>query len=175
MSATRLLRQLLSDGISLSHPLPILSSLALGLQTTRDFDPLVDHIRADLGGWLVGQICPPDRPLGVLTLDAGLESAILGGMRDPGTGQPVIEPDCARMIADRVNEALAAQADGRSLALIVQPPARRALAGLLRHRAPRCLVLSIAELPAAQPIAVVGVIGAAPEAPALPQPEGIAA
>jgi flagellar biosynthesis protein FlhA len=156
---TRLLRQLLADGISLSHPLPILSSLALGLQTTRDFEPLVDHIRADLGGWLVGQVCAPDRPLGVLTLDAGLEGAILGGMRDPGTGQPVIEPDCARMIADRVNEALAAQADGRGLALIVQPPARRALAQLLRQRSPHCLVLSIAELPPTQPVEVVAVIG----------------
>ncbi len=156
---TRLLRQLLADGISLAHPLPILSSLAIGLQTTREFDPLVDHIRADLGGWLVGQICPPDQVLGVLTLDAALESAIIGGMRDPGTGQPVIEPDCARMIADNVNSALAAQADGRALALIVQPPARRALANLLRQRAPHCLVLSIAELPATQPVEVVAVIG----------------
>ncbi len=156
---TRLLRALLADGITLSHPLPILSSLALGLQSTRDFDPLVDHIRADLGGWLVGQVCSPSDALGVLTLDAGLEGAILGGMRDPGTGQPVIEPDCARMIADRVNEALAAQTDGRGLALIVQPPARRALNTLLRQRAPHCLVLSIAELPPTQPVEVVAVIG----------------
>jgi flagellar biosynthesis protein FlhA len=156
---TRLLRTLLADGISLSHPLPILSSLALGLQQTRDFEPLIDHIRADIGGWLVGQLCSPSDPLGVLTLDAGLEGAILGGMRDPGTGQPVIEPDCARMIADAVNEHLAAQADGRALALIVQPQARRALAHLLRSRAAHCLVLSIAELPANQPVEVVGVIG----------------
>jgi flagellar biosynthesis protein FlhA len=156
---TRLLRTSLADGISLSHPLPILSSLALGLQQTRDFEPLIDHIRADIGGWLVGQLCSPSDPLGVLTLDAGLEGAILGGMRDPGTGQPVIEPDCARMIADAVNEHLAAQADGRALALIVQPQARRALAHLLRSRAAHCLVLSIAELPANQPVEVVGVIG----------------
>ena len=45
------------------------------------------------------------------------------------------------------------------MALIVQPPGRRALAALLKQRSPRCLVLSIAELPATQPIAVVGVIG----------------
>jgi len=41
---------------------------------------------------------------------------------------------------------------------------------LLKPRAPRCLVLSIAELPATQPIAVVGVIGAADEAPVLAAP-----
>lgn len=156
---TRLLRALLSEGIPLSHPLPILSSMALGLQITKDFDPLVDHIRADLGSWLVGQVCSQRDRLGVVTLDAALEGAILGGMKDPVTGQPVIEPDCARMIGDRMNQLLAEQADGRSLALIVQPPARRALASLLRQRAPHCLVLSIAELPPSQPVEVVAVIG----------------
>jgi len=37
-------------------------------------------------------------------------------------------------------------------------------------RAPGCLVLSISELPPTQPIEVVDVIGAAPPAPALPEP-----
>jgi flagellar biosynthesis protein FlhA len=48
---------------------------------------------------------------------------------------------------------------------------------LLKARAPRCLVLSIAELPAAQPIAVVGVIGAPEDTPELapPEPEELAA
>ncbi|MCR2832755.1 flagellar biosynthesis protein FlhA [Parerythrobacter lacustris] len=173
-AVTRLLRALLADGISLSHPLPILASLAIGLQSTKDFDALIDHIRADLGGWLVGQICPPDRPLGVLTLDAGLEGAILGGLRDPLTGQPAIEPDCARMISESVG-AFVAEHDGlRGLALIVQPPARRALATLLRQRIPSCLVLSIAELPAGQPVEVLGVIGST-QAPALSVTEALAA
>lgn len=158
-AVTRFLRALLADGISLGHPLPILSSLALGLQRTKDFDLLIDHVRADLGGWLVGQVCPPGERLGVLTLDAALEGAILGGMKDPATGQPIIEPDCARMIADEVGRLYSLQEPGRNLALIVQPPARRALAALLRVRVPHCLVLSIAELPATQPVEVVAVIG----------------
>ncbi|QZH76621.1 MAG: FHIPEP family type III secretion protein [Erythrobacter sp.] len=174
-AVTRLLRALLADGISLGHPVPILSSLALGLQTTKDFDMLVDHVRADLGGWMVGQICAPNKPLGVLTLDAGLEGAILGGMRDPATGQPVIEPDCARMIGEAVAGHLAAQDKQRGLALIVQPPARRALAALLRQRAPSCLVLSINELPPTQPVEVVAVIGGQAALPDHSQPEVLAA
>ncbi|MCB2065030.1 MAG: FHIPEP family type III secretion protein [Erythrobacter sp.] len=166
---TRLLRALLADGISLAHPLPILASLALGLQATKDFDALVDHVRADLGGWLVGQVCPPGDPLGVVTLDAGLESAILGGLKDPMTGQPVIEPDCARMIGERIG-ALVTENGARGLALIVQPPARRALAALLRQRAPGCLVLSIAELPASQPVEVLAVIGGAEQPAPNPAP-----
>ena len=105
----------------------------------------------------------------MVTLDAGLESAILGGMIDPATGQPLIEPDCGGMIMREVNRI--ADEQGAAIALIVQPPARRALAALLKPRAPRCLVLSIAELPATQPIAVVGVIGAADDTPAISAPQ----
>jgi flagellar biosynthesis protein FlhA len=58
------------------------------------------------------------------------------------------------------------------IALIVQPRARRTLAALLKLRAPACLVLSIAELPAAQPIEVIDVVGAAPPpVPGLPNPD----
>ena len=174
---TRLLRSLLADGLSLAHPLPIFSSIALGLQQTKDFDALVDRVRADQGGWLVGRLCAPRGTLPVITLDAALESAILAGMRDPATGQPLIEPDCARLIGERVSEQLAAQPTS-ALALVVQPPARRALAALLKIRAPGCLVLSINELPATQPIEVVAVIGAnQAAAPALEtnSPEALAA
>jgi len=170
---TRTLRALMADGIGLAHPQPLFTALALALQKTTEFDAVIDAVRADLSGRLVARIVGPDEALKVLTLDAGLEGAILGGMIDPATGQPLIEPDCGAMILREVNAV--ADAEKGPVALIVQPPARRAMAGLLRHRAPRCLVLSIAELPASQPIAVVGVIGAAPEAPALPQPEGLAA
>ncbi|WP_390583184.1 flagellar biosynthesis protein FlhA [Erythrobacter sp. MTPC3] len=154
---TRLLRALIADGIGLGHPQPIFSSLALGLQTTQNFTELVDHIRADLGGWMVGQVCAPDTPLKVATLDAKLEGAILGGMTDPATGQPLIEPDCGSMIAGRM--AALTQDSGSVVALVVQPPVRRSMAALLRSRVPQAMVLSINELPATQPIEVLAVIG----------------
>lgn len=170
---TRTLRALMADGIGLSHPQPLFTALALALQKTTDFDAVIDAVRTDLAARIVARIVSPDEPLKVVTLDAGLESAILGGMLDPLTGNPLIEPDCGSMILREVNAV--ADAEKGPIALIVQPPARRALAALLKHRAPRCLVLSIAELPASQPIAVVGVIGAPPEAPALSAPQGMAA
>jgi flagellar biosynthesis protein FlhA len=154
---TRMLRALLADGITLAHPQPLLTSLALALQTTQDFDALVDAVRADLGARLIARICAPGERLKVVTLDAALEGAILGGMVDPGSGQPLIEPDCAALIAARVNAAM--EEAGGPVALIVQPPARRALASLLKARAASCLVLSINELPATQGVEVVAVIG----------------
>jgi len=170
---TRLLRALLEDGISIAHPLPIFSSLSRAVQQTVDHDRLVDLLRADLGALIVGRICPPHERLPVLTLDAGLEGAIVQGMMDPATGQPVIEPDLARMIGERIAQISAERGPTAiPLALVVQPRARRALAALLRMRAPACLVLSITELPASQPIEVIDVIGAPPpQAPGLPHPD----
>ncbi|MEL7190023.1 MAG: FHIPEP family type III secretion protein [Pseudomonadota bacterium] len=95
---TRLLRALIADGIGLSHPQPLFTSLAIALQSTQEFNPLIDAIRVDMGPRLVARICPPSQKLKVITLDAELESAILGGMPDPATGQPMIEPDLAGMI-----------------------------------------------------------------------------
>jgi flagellar biosynthesis protein FlhA len=154
---TRIFRALIADGIGLAHPQPIFTSLALALQRTQDFDGLIDAVRIDHGARLVALVCAPGERLKVATLDAGLESAILGGMTDPATGQPLIEPDCGSMIVRRVNELI--DEAGAPIALIVQPPARRALAGLLRLRAKSCLVLAITELPATQGVEVVGVIG----------------
>ncbi|WDA42002.1 flagellar biosynthesis protein FlhA [Erythrobacter sp. BLCC-B19] len=170
---TRTLRALIADGIGLAHPQPLFTSLALALQKTTDFDAVIDAVRTDLAARIVSRIAGPDEALKVVTLDAGLEGAILGGMIDPATGQPLIEPDCGAMILREINAI--ADAEKGAIALIVQPPARRALAALLKLRAPRCLVLSINELPATQPIAVVGVIGAPAEVPTLAAPEGIAA
>ncbi|WP_374526835.1 flagellar biosynthesis protein FlhA [Novosphingobium sp.] len=172
---TRLFRALLEDGIPIAHPVPILSSLSVAVQQTTDHDRLVELLRADLGGLLVGRICPPGERLPVITLDAQLEAAIVQGLTDPSTGQPVIEPDLARTIGEHVSGLVASRGGGASpLALIVQPRARRALAALLRIRAPSVLVLSISELPVSQPIEVVAVIGG-PQPPqaALPQPHAI--
>lgn len=177
---TRTLRALVADGIGLSHPQPLFTALALALQKNPEFDAVIDAVRAELGGRLTARIAAPGTALKVATLDAGLEGAILGGLIDPATGQPLIEPDCGGMIVREVNRM--ADAQGGAIALIVQPPARRALAALLRPRAPRCLVMSIAELPATQPIAVIGVIGAPEETPVFspptsfePQPQELAA
>ena len=154
---TRFMRAMIADGIGLAHPQPLFTSLAIALQSTTEFDALVDIVRADLGARLTAQVCEPGETLKVATLDAALESTILGSMVDPATGQPLIEPECGSMIASRIN-ALLKEALG-PIALVVQPPARRALASLLRQRASKCQVMSINELPATQNVEVVGVIG----------------
>ncbi len=172
---TRLLRALLEDHIPISHPLPILASLSRAVQQTTDHDRMIELVRADLGALIVGRICPPHERLPVITLDAGLEAAIVQGMHDPVTGQPVIEPDLARMIGERISMLAEARGPGAiPLTLVVQPRARRTLAALLRLRAPSCLVISIAELPATQPIEVIDVVGApapAHQPPSLPHPD----
>ncbi len=163
---TRLLRSLLADGISLAHPLPVLASLSQAAQQTTDHDRLIDMLRADLGPMLVGSICAPDERLPVITLAAELEEMVVGGLHDPTSGQIVIEPDLARSIGERIVTILSQRPPHEGTpALIVQPRARRPLAALLKLRAPGCAVLSINELPAAQPIEVIAVIGGENNAP----------
>jgi flagellar biosynthesis protein FlhA len=162
---TRLLRALLADGISLAHPLPVLSSLSQAAQQTTDHERLVDMLRADLGPMLVGGICAPDERLPVITLAAELEEMVVGGLQDPSSGQIIIEPDLARSIGERIALILSSRPPGAGVpVLIVQPRARRPLAALLKARAPGCAVLSINELPAAQPIEVISVVGGESEA-----------
>jgi flagellar biosynthesis protein FlhA len=172
---TRVLRGLLEDGIPVGHPLPILASLSQSVQQTVDHDRLIELLRADLGAMIVGRICSPNERLPVITLDASLENMIVQGMQDPTTGQPVIEPDLARTIGEHIAGLIAQRGPAAPpIALIVQPRARRSLSALLRLRAPTCLVLSIAELPAAQPIEVIDVVGGAPSpAPGLPHPDTV--
>ena len=134
-------------------------------------------MRTDLGSMLVGNICGPNERLPVVTLAAQLEEMVVGGMQDPTTGEIVIEPDLARSIGERIAALLQSRPPGAlTPALVVQPRARRALAALLKLRAPNMLVLSINELPAAQPIEVIAVIGdeaeqvAQAQQPQLPAP-----
>jgi len=173
---TRLLHALLEDGISIAHPMPILSALAQGVLQTTDHERLVDLMRAELGGLIVARVCGPADRLPVLTLEAGLEQMIVQGMHDPVTGQPVIEPDLARSIAERVSAVIASRGPAAPpVALIVQPRARRAVGALLRMRAPQCAVLSISELPPSQPIEVIEVIGGDTPDPMAMPPEDLAA
>ena len=160
---TRLLRNLLEDGIPIGHLGPILSSISQAVQQTQDHDRIIDLVRADLGALIVGRICSLSERLPVVTLDASLEAMIGGGMIDPTTGQPVIEPDLARTIGERVSAIMAARSNGAAISLIVQPRLRRAVAALLRLRAPGCVVMSIAELPENQPVEVIAVVGGDPE------------
>ena len=159
-AVTRLLKALLADGISLRHALRVFSSISLAAQQTAEHDRLIDIVRADLGAMIVAEACAPDAKLPVITLAARLEEMVVGGLQDPASGEIVIEPDLARSIGERIGT-IVTQRDPAATrpALIVQPRARRALSALLRLRAPQCLVLSINELPAAQPIEVIAVVG----------------
>jgi flagellar biosynthesis protein FlhA len=186
---TRVMRALLEDGVTIAHPLPILAALGQAVQQSTEHERLVDIVRAELGPLIVGRVCSPQDRLPVITLEAGLEAMIVQGMQDPVTGLPVIEPDLARGLGQRI-AALITERGPSAIppALIVQPRARRTLSAALRFRAPACLVLSISELPQSQPIEVIAVIGgetARPQPPALTdqtgrarntaQPEGLAA
>jgi flagellar biosynthesis protein FlhA len=149
----------------------VLASLSQAAQQTTEHDRLIDMVRADLGAMIVGRVCAPDERLPVITLAAELEEMVVGGMHDPTTGQVIIEPDLARSLGERIATSVAERRpEVGAPVLVVQPRARRPMNALLRLRAPGCLVISINELPVAQPIEVIAVIGGENEQQALPEP-----
>ena len=163
---TKLLRTLLDDGITLSHPRALLSSIAQAALVTVEQGALVELVRADMGPQLVGRICGPNERLPVLTLSARLEQLVVGSLSDPTSGDLVIEPDLSRAICEQIGGLVAEREPGMvPLALVVQPRARRPLSLLLRNRVPTIAVLSITELPPEQPIDVIAVVGEETQAP----------
>jgi hypothetical protein len=123
-AVTRLFHALLEDGVSIAHPLPILSALSEAVLQTTEHDRLVDILRARLGAMIVARVCGPNDRLPVLTLDGSLEQMIVQGLQDPVTGQPVIEPDLARGIGERVAQIISDRGPTASpVALVVQPRA----------------------------------------------------
>ena len=57
----------------------------------------------------------------------------------------------------------------------LQPQSRRAVASLVRQRTPECVVISIGELPASQPIEVIEIIGSDAAVPETETPMEMAA
>ena len=156
---TRTLRALLAEGLTLAHPVPVFASLASALVETKEPGALIDRVRIDCGAAIAARVAPPGDALPVVTLSAELEGAILGGLRDPATGEPLVDPSLGGRIAREI-EAIVAARDGEGrVALIVQPPARRPVAALLGSRVPQAVVMAIGELPATRAVEVVAVVG----------------
>lgn len=156
---TAVFQALLADGVPLRNPRPIFASLARAVQRTLDGEALVDAVRADLGPLMIGQLLPAGGPLRIVALAAELEALVLRSVAEGP--ERLVEPTLGQSIADELAAVLAGVEAGSPVALIVQPGARRPLTQLLATRFPDTPVLSLRELPDAQAVEVVAVIGGA--------------
>ena len=158
---TSVLRSLLGEGIPLKEFRRIAAAIAGAAQKTMDADEIVELIRPDLGGLIIGRLCGVREPLRVMTLEGSLEGLLGQAMRNDPSRRHVIEPDLGRRIVDALQQAAAPLiAEAKPFALVVQPAIRVAIRKLVKTCLPDTPVMSFFEVPEDKPVEVVAVIGA---------------
>jgi len=161
---TTVLKNLLSEGIPLKEFRRIAAAIAVAAQRSADAEEIVELIRPELGGLIIGKLCGVREPLRVMTLEGGLEGLLGQAMRADPSRRHVIEPDLGRRIVDALQRAAQPLiAEAKPFALVVQPAIRVAIRKLVRTCLPDTPVMSFFEVPEDKAVEVVAVIGA-PEA-----------
>ncbi len=158
---TTVLKGLLAEGIPLKEFRRIAAAIATAALRTLDADEIVEAIRPDLGGLIIGKLCGVREPLRVMTLEGQLEGLLGQAMRGDPSRRHVIEPDLGRRIVEALqNAAQPLIAEAKPFALVVQPAIRVAIRKLVKTCLPDTPVLSFFEVPEDKAVEVVAVIGA---------------
>jgi flagellar biosynthesis protein FlhA len=161
---TQVLRGLLAEGISLKEFRRIAAAIAVAATRAGDPEEIIEAIRPELGGLIIGRLCGMREPLRVMTLEGGLEALLGQAVRADMSRRHTIEPELGRRIVDAMQRAAGPLiAEAKPFALVVQPAIRIAMRKLVRTVLPDTPVMSFFEVPEDKAVEVVAVIGA-PEA-----------
>jgi flagellar biosynthesis protein FlhA len=159
-SIAALCRALLAEGVPLKDFRRIAEAMVDAAREETDPVQLVEGVRQRIGGLIVQTIAPARMPLPVLTLDPELESLLNQAVRTGKEASHPIEPNLAQRIVQAIGD-VAGQylAEGRKIAVVTSPIARRALSRLLAAHLADAPVLSFLEIPDGKPVDVVAVVG----------------
>jgi len=158
---TQVLRGLLAENIPLKEFRRIAAAIAVAAQKSLDADDIIELIRPELGGLIIGKLCGVREPLRVMTLEGQLEGLLGQAMRADTSRRHTIEPDLGRRIVEALQRAAQPLiAEAKPFALVVQPSIRVAIRKLVRTCLPDTPVMSFFEVPEEKAVEVVAVIGA---------------
>jgi flagellar biosynthesis protein FlhA len=158
---TQVLKGLLAEGIALKEFRRIAAAIANAAQKTTDAEEIIEAIRPDLGGLIIGKLCGVHEPLRVMTLEGQLEGLLGQAVRSDPSRRHTIEPDLGRRIVDALQQAAGPLiAEAKPFALVVQPAIRLAVRKLVKTCLPDTPVMSFFEVPEEKAVEVVAVIGA---------------
>lgn len=152
------LRGLLAEQVSIRDLARIVEVVSQRARETRSVEQLVAAARVALGPAIVARVAP-EGVLGVVTLEAGLESALHEGLREvDGELHLVVDPALAERLRDEVREVLD-RPQSEPVAVVVGQALRRPMARLLAAAGLEVPVLAYPELPATLRLVSKGVIG----------------
>ncbi|MEY3573195.1 MAG: Flagellar biosynthesis protein FlhA [Pseudomonadota bacterium] len=157
-TVTRVLQNLLEEGISIRDMRSIMEALSEACAKTQEPMELTSLVRPKLGRMIVQPLLDESDTLAVMTLDPALEQ-LLHNVVQQHKGDPaniVLEPSLAEGLFRSLREAVKrVEDDGNNAVLVVSPLLRPWLARAARHRTEGLSVLSYAEIPDDQSVKVI--------------------
>ena len=161
-SVTRVLQNLLRDGVPIRDMRTILEVLNEEGTKIQDPDELTALVRPKLGRMIVQSLVDMTEEMPVMTLDPQLEQMLHNAVQQSHqTKTLTIDPELAESLFRSMRqEAQQIEDQGKPAILVVSPAVRPWLANLARPRIPDLTVLSYTEIPEDQAVNVVATVTA---------------
>ena len=161
-SVTRVLQNLLRDGVPIRDMRTILEVLNEEGAKIQDPDELTALVRPKLGRMIVQGLVDMTEEVPVMTLDPQLEQMLHTAVQQSHqTKTLTIDPELAESLFKSIRqEAQKIEEQGKPAILVVSPAVRAWLANLARPRIPDLTVLSYTEIPEDQAVSVVATVTA---------------
>ncbi|MBN2509615.1 MAG: flagellar biosynthesis protein FlhA [Spirochaetales bacterium] len=156
----KVLQGLLAESVSIRNMVPILETLADFAAVTKDVSFLVEKVRQTLGRQICLQYVDEDKKLHVLTINPGVEQAIIDSRTETSGGIVAgLEPGFYRKWINAVINAVhTIQQQGFMAVLWCSEAARYLVKNSLKRELPDIVVLSVPEVPGDITIEALGEI-----------------
>ena len=159
---TRVLQQLLGEGVSIRDMRSIVETLTKAAARSTDPEQLAASVRPKLGRMIMQALVDESNNLSVMTLEPSLEQLLHNVLQQSQPGQPVVlEPNLAENLFNSLRQgAHAMEEEGHAAVLVVSPLIRGWLSKAVRFRVNDLTVLSYSEIPDDQAVKVIHTVNA---------------
>jgi len=159
---TRVLQQLLGEGVSIRDMRSIVETLTEAAARSTDPEQLAASVRPKLGRMIMQALVDESNNLSVMTLEPSLEQLLHNVLQQSQPGQPVVlEPNLAENLFNSLRQgARAMEEEGHAAVLVVSPLIRGWLSKAVRFRVNDLTVLSYSEIPDDQAVKVIHTVNA---------------
>lgn len=161
-SITRVLQNLLRDGVPIRDMRTILEVLNEEGAKIQDPDELTALVRPKLGRMIVQNLVDVTEDMPVMTLEPQLEQMLHNAVQQSHqTNTLTIDPELAENLFKSMRqESQKIEEQGKPAILVVSPAVRSWLANLARPRIPDLTILSYTEIPEDQAVSVIATVTA---------------
>ena len=157
----KVMQRLLGERISIRDTLTILETLADHATTTKDVETLAERVRESLGRAITQPLRDDRGEIGVVSLDASLEQALVEHVQGTGVDRLLLGPAETRFLLDQISQAVQeALTRTAQPVLLCSPYLRPYLRRFVERALPHVPVLSYAEVSSAGTVRTLATVKA---------------